>query len=77
MWTFLTRGKNSDFGRSIFTLELRKLSSRGTGKVLGSHISRTKNDGNTRLKIIIASSPLQETSLGVAQTLTFFYCNQE
>jgi len=66
------RVENSDLGKPIFTLKLRKLLSRETGEVVGSHISGIKNDGNARLKIRIASNPLKETSLGVSQTLPLF-----
>lgn len=74
MWTFFRRGENSDLGKRISILELRKLLSQETGEVVGSHIRGIKNDGNARLKIRIASNPLKETGLGVAQTLfDFFY----
>lgn len=67
------RGENSDLGKPMFTLELRKLLSRETGEVVGSHFSGIKSDGNARLKIGIASNPLKETGLGVAQTLFDFF----
>lgn len=44
--------------------------------MVGSHFSGIKNDGNARLKIGIASNPLKETGLGVAQTLTFSFLLQ-
>lgn len=57
----------------LHALELQKLLSRGTGGVVGSHISGIKNDRIARLKIGIASNPLKETGLGVAQTLPLFF----
>ena len=41
--------------------------------MVGSHFSGIKSDGNARLKIGIASNPLKETGLGVAQTLFDFF----